>query len=137
MAIDIVFETHSISEDNEAGFASGWNHGRLSERGRLLAAELGDRRRDDGLAVVFSSDLRRAAETAEIAFAAGSVPILLDWRLRATTERATERRRKRTSAIVHRSSTSPIPVARVGAQRPRAWPVSSLTSRPDGREPAS
>ena len=82
MAIDIVFETHSISEDNEAGRASGWNHSRLSARGRLLAAELGERRRDDGLAVVFSSDLRRAAETAEIAFGASSVPVLLDWRLR-------------------------------------------------------
>ena len=82
MAIDIVFETHSISEDNEAGRASGWNHSRLSARGRLLAAELGERRRDDGLAVVFSSDLRRAVETAEIAFGAGSVPVLLDWRLR-------------------------------------------------------
>ena len=82
MAVDIVFETHSISEDNEAGRASGWNHSRLSPRGRLLAAELGARRRDDELAIVFSSDLHRAAETAEIAFAAGSVPILLDWRLR-------------------------------------------------------
>jgi 2,3-bisphosphoglycerate-dependent phosphoglycerate mutase len=82
MAITIVFETHSISEDNELGVASGWRHSRLSERGRELARELGARRRDDGIAAVFCSDLRRATETAEIAFGSRGVPILLDWRLR-------------------------------------------------------
>jgi 2,3-bisphosphoglycerate-dependent phosphoglycerate mutase len=82
MAIAIVFETHSISEDNERGVASGWSHSRLSARGRRLARELGERRRGDGIAAVFSSDLRRAVETAEIAFDSGTVPVLLDWRLR-------------------------------------------------------
>jgi 2,3-bisphosphoglycerate-dependent phosphoglycerate mutase len=82
MAISIVFETHSISEDNELGFASGWNHSRLSARGRELAGELGTRRADDGIAVVFSSDLHRATETTEIAFPSGTPPVLLDWRLR-------------------------------------------------------
>ena len=82
MAIQIVCETHSWSEDNEAGLASGWRHSRLSARGRELAAELGARRRDDGIQAVFCSDLKRAAETAEIAFAGADIPILLDWRLR-------------------------------------------------------
>jgi 2,3-bisphosphoglycerate-dependent phosphoglycerate mutase len=50
--------------------------------GRRLAEELGDRRRDDGIAAVFSSDLYRAAQTATIAFPSGIPPILLDWRLR-------------------------------------------------------
>ncbi len=80
--IRVVFETHSISEDNEQEMASGWSHSRLSRRGRELAQELGQRRRGDGIDAVFSSDLRRAAETAEIAFADGSAPVLLDWRLR-------------------------------------------------------
>jgi 2,3-bisphosphoglycerate-dependent phosphoglycerate mutase len=80
--IQVVFETHSISEDNERAAASGWSHSRLSPRGRELARELGQRRRGDGIDAVFSSDLRRAAETAEIAFAESAIPILLDWRLR-------------------------------------------------------
>lgn len=80
--IQVVFETHSISEDNERGVASGWSHGRLSPRGRSLAGELGQRRRRDGIDGVFSSDLRRAAETAEIAFGETAIPVLLDWRLR-------------------------------------------------------
>ena len=82
MAIDIVFETHSTSVDNERGLASGWAHSRLSEIGREQAGALGERRRDDGIEAVFSSDLRRAVETAEIAFTGSAVPLLLDWRLR-------------------------------------------------------
>ena len=50
------------------GVASGWAHSRLSEIGREQAGALGARRRDDGIEAVFSSDLRRAVETAEIAF---------------------------------------------------------------------
>jgi len=80
MAITIVFETHAWSEDNDRGIATGWLPGRLSARGRALAAELGTRRADDGIDDVFCSDLRRAAETAEVAFP-DRVP-LLDWRLR-------------------------------------------------------
>jgi 2,3-bisphosphoglycerate-dependent phosphoglycerate mutase len=82
MAIQIVFETHSITEDNERGIATGWHHGLLSDEGRLRAAELGKRRRNDRIEAVFTSDLRRAVETAEIAFGDASIPILHDWRLR-------------------------------------------------------
>jgi len=82
MPIEIVFETHALSEDNERGIATGWLPGRLSEQGRVNAADLGRRRRDDGIAAVFTSDLRRAAETAEIAFGGTGIPILYDWRLR-------------------------------------------------------
>jgi 2,3-bisphosphoglycerate-dependent phosphoglycerate mutase len=79
--VAIVFETHSWSEDNDRGRATGWLPGRLSERGRILAAELGERRQGE-VDAVFSSDLARAVETAQIAFANTDIPLLLDWRLR-------------------------------------------------------
>jgi len=49
----VVFDTHSITEDNEAGVATGWLPGRLSPRGREL-----------------------------VAFEGAGIPILQDWRLR-------------------------------------------------------
>jgi len=82
MAVQIVFETHSRTEDNERGVATGWLPGRLSTAGREQAAALGRRRRHDGLAGVVTSDLGRAADTANIAFPGSPVPILDDWRLR-------------------------------------------------------
>jgi broad specificity phosphatase PhoE len=82
VSIQIVYETHSLTVDNEAGRATGWLDGELSERGRHLAAELGNRRRSDGIAAVYTSDLGRAVETAEIAFLGADVPIIRDARLR-------------------------------------------------------
>jgi 2,3-bisphosphoglycerate-dependent phosphoglycerate mutase len=82
MAVEIVFETHSLSTDNDRGVATGWLPGRLSKHGRALARELGERRRADTLAAVFTSDLRRVTETAELAFAGSGLPVLADWRLR-------------------------------------------------------
>jgi broad specificity phosphatase PhoE len=82
VAVAVVFETHSTSEGNEAGLATGWLGGRLSDAGREQAARLGTRRRWDGLDVVFTSDLNRAVETAQIAFGSTDIPVKLDWRLR-------------------------------------------------------
>ncbi len=80
--IELVFETHATTEDNEAGRATGWLPGRLSAAGRAQARELGRRRAADGIAAVFCSDLARAAETAQIAFGDTGIPVLYDWRLR-------------------------------------------------------
>jgi broad specificity phosphatase PhoE len=82
MSIEIVFETHALSEDNERGIATGWLPGRLAARGREDARAMGVRRRADGIAAVFSSDLRRSRETAELAFGDTDISILYDWRLR-------------------------------------------------------
>jgi broad specificity phosphatase PhoE len=82
VAIRIVCETHATTTDNEAGIATGWLPGELSPLGRHQARELGERRRDDGLAAVFSSDLRRAVDTVRIAFAGSAVPVRQDARLR-------------------------------------------------------
>lgn len=82
MAIEIVFETHSTTEDNETGFATGWLPGRLSAAGCRQAREIGNRRREDGLAAVFTSDLSRAIETSDVAFEGTAIPMFRDWRLR-------------------------------------------------------
>jgi Histidine phosphatase superfamily (branch 1) len=76
VGIAVVFETHSTSEDNEQGRATGWQPGRLSEQGRRQARDLGLRRRDDGITTVFSSDLGRAVETATVAFGDSVIPVL-------------------------------------------------------------
>ena len=78
--LELIFETHSISTHNERGLATGWLPGELSDAGRQLAAELGERRRD--VDAVFSSDLGRALETVAIAFGTTDIPVFYDWRLR-------------------------------------------------------
>jgi alpha-ribazole phosphatase/probable phosphoglycerate mutase len=103
MTVEIIYETHSISTDNEAGIATGWLPGELSDAGRELARKLGERRRNDGIAAVFVSDLWRAVETAEIAFSASGIPIYQDARLRECNYGA----------------LNGIPVARLAAERSR------------------
>jgi broad specificity phosphatase PhoE len=78
VTVKLIYETHSITVDNERGIATGWLPGELSEEGRRLASELTERRRD--VDAVFSSDLRRAVQTVELAGLAA--PHLQDWRLR-------------------------------------------------------
>jgi broad specificity phosphatase PhoE len=80
--IELVYETHSTTTDNEAGIATGWLPGQLSADGWEQARLLGRRRADDGIAAVFASDLKRAVDTAQIAFGAPAMPVFLDWRLR-------------------------------------------------------
>jgi 2,3-bisphosphoglycerate-dependent phosphoglycerate mutase len=82
VTVQIVFEKHATSEDNQRGIATGWLPGALSAAGRMQAAELGMRHQAEGIGAVFSSDLARALQTATIAFGGTGIPILLDWRLR-------------------------------------------------------
>ena len=82
MAVEIVFETHAITEDNERGIATGWLPGRLSAAGRDTARALGARRSNNGIDALFVSNLWRAVETAHIAVAEQALPLFLDWRLR-------------------------------------------------------
>jgi broad specificity phosphatase PhoE len=82
VAIEVVFESHSTTVDNEGGRATGWLPGQLSAQGQVQARQLGRRREDDGIIAVFSSDLARAAQTASIAFGQTAIPVLHDWRLR-------------------------------------------------------
>lgn len=103
MTVQIIYETHSTTTDNEAGVAAGWLPGALSKQGRRQAEELGQRHRDEGIAAVFVSDLRRVVETAAIAFGGSGIPIRQDARLRECNYGA----------------LSGMPVARLVAERSR------------------
>ncbi|MEV5960375.1 histidine phosphatase family protein [Kribbella sp. NPDC051952] len=74
----LIYETHSTTRDNERGIATGWQPGELSEEGIREAIAMGARRRE--VDVVFSSDLRRAVHSVELADL--TVPHFQDWRLR-------------------------------------------------------
>jgi broad specificity phosphatase PhoE len=113
MAVEIIYETHSLTTDNERGVATGWLPGELSVQGRALSRELGERRRNDGIAAVFVSDLARAVETAAIAFAGSAIPIFQDARLRECNYGA----------------LNGMPVARLAAER--SWHID--TPYPDGQ----
>ena len=77
--VNITFEAHSTTLDNEAHLSSGHNDVELSPLGEKQAKELGERCKD--LDAIFCSDLQRSYKTAEIAFN-GKFPVIKDKRLR-------------------------------------------------------
>ncbi|MBT6034279.1 MAG: histidine phosphatase family protein [Candidatus Jacksonbacteria bacterium] len=79
--VEIVFEAHSTSLDNETGNASGHFDVALSDLGKTQAKELGERRKNEHFDAIFCSDLQRSYKTAEIAFG-DKFRIIKDARLR-------------------------------------------------------
>ena len=79
--VEIVFESHSTSLDNEKHLSSGWNDIELSPLGIEQAKDLGERRKDEKFDAIFCSDLQRSYKTAEIAFG-NKFPIIRDKRLK-------------------------------------------------------
>ena len=79
--VEIIFETHSTTTDNENDIASGWADSALSGLGISQAKQLRERYKNIHLDAVFCSDLKRSYETAEIAFG-NKFPIIKDSRLR-------------------------------------------------------
>ncbi len=79
--IQIFFEAHGTTFDNEAHLASGHNDIALSPLGEKQSQEMGVRYKDTHLDAIFCSDLQRAYKTAEIAFG-DSFTIIQDPRLR-------------------------------------------------------
>jgi probable phosphoglycerate mutase len=73
---------HGQTDWNREHRWQGWADPPLNAAGREQAGELGESLADRGIEVVVSSDLRRAAETAEIAAARFGLPVQLDTRLR-------------------------------------------------------
>jgi alpha-ribazole phosphatase/probable phosphoglycerate mutase len=80
--INIWFEPHSTTVDNEAKRASGWNDVDLSEKGVQQADELAERNTDRNLAAIFCSDLQRAVKSAVPSSDQLHIPIYVDKRLR-------------------------------------------------------
>ena len=79
--VEIIFESHGTTYDNEAHLASGHFDAALSPLGEKRVKELGDRRRGEHFDAIFCSDLQRSYKTAEIAFG-DKLPIIKDARLR-------------------------------------------------------
>jgi broad specificity phosphatase PhoE len=80
--VEIWFEPHATTPDNEAKRGSGWNDVDLSELGYRRAVELIDRCRSRELDAVFCSDLQRAVKTAIPTVNALHLPLYIDERLR-------------------------------------------------------
>lgn len=79
--INIVFETHGTTFDNENYLSSGHFDVELSPLGIQQSKELGERYKNDTFSAIFCSDLQRSYKTAEIAFG-DKYPIIKDKRLR-------------------------------------------------------
>jgi broad specificity phosphatase PhoE len=117
MAVELIYETHSVTTDNEAGIATGWLPGELSPTGRQLARQLGRRHRGADIAAVFVSDLTRAVQTAQIAFGDRGIPIHTDLRLRECNY----------------GTHNGMPVAQLAAERSRHIDHPSRAARATGR----
>lgn len=81
MAVEIIFEAHGTTYDNEAHLSSGHNDVGLSPLGIQQSREMGERYNDAHFDAIFCSDLQRAYKSAEIAFD-DKFPIVKDVRLR-------------------------------------------------------
>ena len=79
--IDIIFESHGTTFDNEKHLASGQFDIALSPLGVKQAKELGERYKNVKFDVIFCSDLQRSYKTAEIAFYNRGFQIIKDKRL--------------------------------------------------------
>lgn len=81
MPIKITYFVHGTTTDNEKEISSGWFDAELSELGIKQMIELKEKIKDKKFDVVFCSDLKRAVDSAKIAFEK-ITPIIQDTRLR-------------------------------------------------------
>lgn len=81
MAVKITYFVHGTTTDNEQHISSGWKDVELSARGIQQAIALKEETRDHQFDVVFCSDLKRAHDTAKLAWE-GRYHIIPDARLR-------------------------------------------------------
>ena len=68
--IKIIYFVHGTTTDNANKLCSGWKEAMLNDLGKEQALNLGNvsRKRNDKFDIIFTSDLKRAIESSEIAF---------------------------------------------------------------------
>lgn len=82
MTTKIMYFVHGTTTDNAAKLCSGWKEAMLNDLGREQAKNLGNvsKERGDKFDIIFTSDLKRAIESSNIAFP--EVEKIADKRLR-------------------------------------------------------
>jgi broad specificity phosphatase PhoE len=78
----LLLARHGETDWNREGRWQGWADAPLNENGRAQARELAEQLRSTPFDAVYSSDLARAHETAEIVAAPHDVPVIADSGLR-------------------------------------------------------
>lgn len=68
MKTKIVYFVHGTTYDNASGRCSGWKQVELNDLGREQAVNLGKLNKDRYFAVIFTSDLKRAIDSSNLAF---------------------------------------------------------------------
>lgn len=68
MAVKVIYFVHGTTYDNASERCSGWKQVELNELGKEQAKNLGEVRKDTKFDVLFTSDLVRAIDSANIAF---------------------------------------------------------------------
>ncbi len=81
MSIKITYFVHGTSQDNENHISSGWSDVELSELGIKQSIELRKHLKNLSFNAVFSSDLKRALQSAKLSFG-DQIKIISDSRLR-------------------------------------------------------
>lgn len=64
----VIYFVHGTTSDNAEGKCSGWKQASLTDIGKERAIKLGELRKDIQFDVIFTSDLMRAIESADLAF---------------------------------------------------------------------
>lgn len=80
METNVIYFVHGTTVDNTAGKCSGWRQSELTNIGKERAIKLGEIRNDTHFDVIFTSDLIRAVDSANLAFP--NVKKIQDKRLR-------------------------------------------------------
>lgn len=68
MSVHITYFVHGTTTDNEKEISSGWSDVELSELGIQQSIDLKEKTKDKKFDVVFSSDLKRAHDSAKLAW---------------------------------------------------------------------